>query len=723
MRKIILLIPFILAIFAVSNTVVEKSFSSKKITLNTKFFKNLDSVKMAKKPIAKVVEVLSNDFGDVKNLKFNNPKVITKKKVVKSLNTISFNRKTIRKVIEKYKLNNRSIKLTEKKIIKKEVNNQIIELDITEKVNVYAYTKVKEIKKTDWSAIFEYSPAKIKKEITLPKLAKTKTYYENKETPIRISNIKKVKEEKIKAINKTDRISTKLSANEKSTVVKESVPKISGKKRELKVVTLKKEKKGELVFFDYSAAGKDLDTQKVAKTKVLKPKSKVIVQSTKVKKATPPLDFNNIGGLNKSNGPIGSIINEIPKIVKHDSEVVKLAKSTLSTQKNAKAFVLSKKNYNSEYSVQPYNVNGTKINKDVLSFEIRFDDDIDEIVQSYGEGEINLKTKINTEMSIRRGTIYSASYYPTTVDFVFESNEIVAKIPLLQKDYMNKLVLDNKVTGFGSQLLVELDNRTEDVDIDAPYERKVFLNKKLQQIERGDDDYSFILFIGAETGNTIISFKTIKNKTVSKIIHLEDSELYYEPNFYVEVKTDDFEITEEYLLSKENGPLSLDPKDIRGLTFEKNFKKLTSNRYRVEDVLYPLGMRSYIELKHLNESVYLGRWGNKLATLPSEQYMRHVLNKFKINSVGANCLVQINLPKAASELYFNGQSKSGAMRMQAKILDKDGIFYTDLSNESEKIFLLGEEQGIINVKVKYTDGSFDYLQSYCSDNTYLVEQL
>ena len=41
----------------------------------------------------------------------------------------------------------------------------------------------------------------------------------------------------------------------------------------------------------------------------------------------------------------------------------------------------------------------------------------------------------------------------------------------------------------------------------------------------------------------------------------------------------------------------------------------------------------------------------------------------------------------------------------------------------KKIFILGEEQGIINAKIKYTDGSEDYLQSYCSNSTYLVEQL
>lgn len=718
MKKILLIIPFILAIYAVSNTVVERSFSSKKITINTKLFKTLDTIKTVQRAPVIGVRVPSHDFSDVKHMKFDNP-VVKVEKVVKSKKQIvTFNKNIIEKKITNFELENQNEKIVSKNIVKKEINEKIIELDLTEKVNVYAYTKIKEIKKTKWSAIFDYSPVK---------LAKTKTYYKNNETPIRISNIKKVKEEQVIIDKKTDRISTKLAATEKSIVKdevkEESTPKISENKRELEVVIMKNEKPKDLVFFDYTAAENDLNTQKVVKTKVKKPQSVVTVKSSSTKKVLPPLNFNNINGSKKSGGSIEPVIPKIPKIVKHEPETVKMAESFLNTQKAAKPFVQSKLNYNSDYSIQPYNVNGSKKKKDVMSFEVRFDDDIDEIIQSFGEGEINLKTKINTEMSIRRGTILSASHYPTTVDFVLENNEIVAKIPMLEKDYLNSLITQNDITGFGAQLLVELDNQTEDVDIDAPFERKLFLNKNLKQVERGEDDYSFILFLGAETGNTIISFKTVNNETVSKIIHLEDSELYYEPNFYVDQKRDDFELNEEYLLSKEKGPLSLDPKQINGLTFEKSFKKLTSNRYRVNNVLYPLGMRSYIELKHLEESVYVGRWNNKTATVPSEQYMRHVLNKFNISSVGSNCLVQVNLPKAASELYFNGQSKSGAMRMQAKILDKDGIFYSDLSNESEKIFLLGEEQGIINIKVKYVDGSVDYLQSYCSDNSYLVEQL
>ena len=734
MKKLLVIIPLILALYTVVETAVDSAFETEAITINTEFFKKspsrTDLVKTSKaSPVKEEAKHL-----DVSGLDFSNPSIDIKKNVEKIEKKVINRLQIVKKSVESFELDKKEINIVKTKTRK--IKKNIIELDINEKVEVYAYTKIKEIKKTNWSAILEYSPAKIEvieevepEQVIVPVLAKKRAkqikekYFENLATPITRKNAQKVKKEKIVNIKKeADRISTKLAATEKSNAYNnQSDSKISNNDRELKVYANDGAKQEELVFFDYAAAGNDLNTQKVAKTKIEKPKSSVIVATKSIEK--PKLDFNNIGGVKKSGGPIEP---QVPKVTTHSPDTVNLAKKYMSTQASTTQVekpIVDKKNYRSDYSVQPYNVNGNRKFSDVSQFEIRFDDDIDDIVQSFGEGQINLKILINTPMSIRRGTIYSAAHYPTTVDFVLEDNEIVAKIPMFEKEYLNNVITKAGVTGFGGQVVVELDNHTEDVDIDTKYEHKIFLDKYLRVVDRADSDYSFIMFLGVDTGNAIISFKTVENKTVSKIIHISEDEIYYEPNFYVDISKDSFELNEEYLLTKDEGPLSIDPKSLEGLTFGNEFKKRTSNIYGVNKVKYPVGTRSYVELKHLNESIYIGRWKNARVTVPSEQYMRHVLDNFKIDGVGSNCLVQINLPKQAKELYFNGQSKSGAMRMQVRILDEDGIFYTDLSNESEKIFLLGEEQGIINVKVRYVDGSSDYLQSYCSDNTYLVEQL
>jgi hypothetical protein len=461
--------------------------------------------------------------------------------------------------------------------------------------------------------------------------------------------------------------------------------------------------------------------------------TKIAAVMAPIKKSRPKLDFNNLYDRNKK--PSVSDI-KAPKVAINIPESNKKneyspVSDKMDSQKSANGFMppinikkpKSKKKV-ADYSIQAYSVTKKKIN-DHRNFEIRFEDDIDDIRQDFGEGIINLTESINNEMMVRRGTIYTAGHIPTTVDFVLEDSEVASTVPLLTQEYLSSILEREEVTGSGATLLVELDEQTEDLDldVDTAYEKKIFLNKKFQVVDRSDSEYAFVMIVGIKPGNTILSFKTIENEMVSKIIHLESDEVYYDSNFYIEKNNDEFELNEESLLSKSSAPLSLDSKEILGLTFDAKIKKKTINLYELNRVKYPIGIRSYVELKHLSESIFIGRWNNKVVTVPSETYMRFVLDQFSIDTVNSQCLIQINLPKEAKELYFNGQSNSRAMRMQTRILDNDGQFYDDLSNESKKIFILGEEQGIINVKVKYTDNTVDYLQSYCSDSTYLVEQL
>lgn len=747
MNKFLVIVPLILAMYTVVETAVDRAFEMKPITFKTKFFES-KIVKVEKQnPFvapSKKPSRISRTYKDVENLDFSNPKIIVKAPKKTAQKKLLKLNKVIPKDIISFELSHKKIKVTKTAIGKRSINKNIIELDIKEKVHVHAYKKISEIKKTNWSAIFEYSPPKLEfkkqaepKQITLPALAENKKhievkeqYYENLATPITRQNAKITNDKKLATIkNETDRISTMQAATEKSIVSKSfsQIPKKVGKP---KVIAKNRAEQEDLVFFDYSAAKKDLNTQKVAKTQVKKPRSSVVVATSKQLK--PQLNFNNIGGSKNSGGSIepqdtaNKLADSKQKVTTHEPEIVELAQKFFSKQASTTQVekpVSDNRNHKSDYSIQPYSVGLNSKISDVSQFEIRFEDDIDDIVQSFGDGEIKLNHVLNSKMATRRGTIYSSSHYPTAVDFVFENNEIIAKIPLLEKEYFNELIRKEGATGFGGQVVVELDNDTEDVNIDSNFERKLFLNKNFKVVDRSDSEYSFILFVGVEAGNSIISFKTINNKTINKIIYIGEDELYYEPNFYLDIKKDSFELFEEYLLTKDVGELNIDPKDIEGLTFQNSFSKRTSNIYGVNKVKYPIGTRSYIELKHLDESIYVGRWKSAKVIIPSEQYIRHVLDNFKIDGVGSNCLVQINLPKKAKELFYNGKSKKGVMRMQVQILDKDGIFYKDLSNESEKIFLLGQEQGTINIKVKYVDGSSDFLQSYCSDSTYLVEQL
>jgi hypothetical protein len=63
------------------------------------------------------------------------------------------------------------------------------------------------------------------------------------------------------------------------------------------------------------------------------------------------------------------------------------------------------------------------------------------------------------------------------------------------------------------------------------------------------------------------------------------------------------------------------------------------------------------------------------------------------------------------------------MSLDRFYLEKNGSLSEEETPLSTKLFILGDQQGIINVKVEYQDKTTDYLQTFCSPETYLLEQL
>ena len=85
----------------------------------------------------------------------------------------------------------------------------------------------------------------------------------------------------------------------------------------------------------------------------------------------------------------------------------------------------------------------------------------------------------------------------------------------------------------------------------------------------------------------------------------------------------------------------------------------------------------------------------------------------------------------ANNVDVASESIGQSLMTSTQMLDSDGKFYDSLSAKTNKIIIVGEGQASsdisldskINIKIEYEDGSVQFLNSYCSPNTYLVEQL
>ena len=502
-----------------------------------------------------------------------------------------------------------------------------------------------------------------------------------------------------KSINvNLDRISTALSATEKSN-----------QKEKLNVnIDKGNSSKDELVFFDYSNSPDE--------------KSKTKVSNSLVGQSIP---IPNKGGARDE--VLGKILKDMGEKFKKDAgtNVSMNGPSKIKVKAPVQeSYGLNGARSSLRVATHGYSLTSRK-SQDISDFDIRFADNADAIAHSGSDGSVLIESNLNSEYSVRRAVLFSHGYLPVSVDLVLEQGNVNLGIPTISKTSFNKVLEEKGLRGLGSHALIELDELTEDADFDVStgYELKLFLDRNLNIVNRGDSEYAFILFIGVEPGNRILSFKTYKNEITSKIVHLVEDELYFDFNFYHRIKNDKFALFEDNLLSQESGVLSLDENQITDLGYESKITKKTVNEFSIDKALYSIGTRKYFELKHQGESIFIGRWNNYKINVPSESYKRFALGSFDFDSLNGHCMVQINLSKQAKAMSFNGSSFRGSMSVEQRVLDTDGIFYRDLSNQSKKIFLMGEEQGVINVEITYVDNTVDYLQSFCSQSNYLVEQL
>lgn len=579
---------------------------------------------------------------------------------------------------------------------------------------------------------------------------------------IDVGKYEKLIAEKTKTKMNTDRISTEQSALEKSKSV---INEISNSKvvAEKKPPRMKqKVVEDELLFFEYSKSSKK-DQPEIVETEAEKdhaPSVKPVEVPVRAKAAeivaTKKVEQPKVSSVVTSQN-VSALANSLKKLqktiepAKKDQVDTRLAVLTKQTQNKKSSDVLpdnminsaagfvetpkennfeclqeAKGRKNNEYSFD-YSISLNRIDvgdqSTMRHFRMHFADDQDEMIQDYGSGKIQVGGDVIGNMNTRRATLVSRGNIPTSLDIVFEDSSANLAIPTFSFEKLDSFVTYSGKSSDGAHLLVELDDSTEDVElgVDHKYKAKFYLDKNYKIIDRNESDYYYVFFMGVPEGNTIVNYKNFKNELMTKIIYLSEDEVYYDPNFYAEIKNDSFRLFEEGVMSNCKTMLPVQQSKISTWAFDAKIKKESLNGFSVPHSIYPVGSRKYYELNHLPEPIYFGRWSQGEIIIPSEQYINQVMGQFSTRS--GDCMVQLNLNRTPKDITFNGLSSKDSMALEARSLDRDGKFYNGPSDQTRRLFLKGSEQGVINVKLEYLDGSKQFIQTFCSENTYLVEQL
>jgi hypothetical protein len=471
----------------------------------------------------------------------------------------------------------------------------------------------------------------------------------------------------------------------------------------------------DLISFDYSKASKDVRAENLPKVSAVTTQN-AILQGARAPELAP-LTMEAVQAPKKN--------PTMPAASTQNKSNLHVDKSSAFVEKNEEETVEA---FDNAVTIQ---VTGTNLKKaeEVVGFEVRPQDDLSEAISDYNSGATTLEHKLSQSAMTRSITVLKRGFAPTNTDLILEAGNSEATIPVVEENAFNKLLSPYESRGAVGAVLIELDETTKDATLDVPFSKVLRLDESLKVTE--SDDYSYLLFVGVSAGNALLSYRDGAGAVTSKIIHIHENELTFDANYYETADSEQVELLEEDLLGREKNHLIISEDAVKQFATDKTASKFNDHAYKVNFSKTHLGGRKYLELLHQAEPVYVGFREQRTVSVPSENFMRFILSKFQGGSLGNRCLIQVNLSKKVSKVDVAPESVNESIQAATQILDSDGKFYDSAGPKSEKIIVVGESQGAgqqsqdakINFKVTYEDGSVQFLGSYCSPNTYLVEQL
>ena len=362
----------------------------------------------------------------------------------------------------------------------------------------------------------------------------------------------------------------------------------------------------------------------------------------------------------------------------------------------------------------------TQKTRQTIGFEFVPDYDRADRMDDQSSGEIKLGYSLAGDATTITGVVQAYGLIPTRVELNLTSK--VLNIPMLSEVGIQNF-LSNKETGVtGNLLMVAVDSNITDVEIDSDYQYKVFFSDKFKML-KSRENASFILFLGVKTGNTLIRYLLENKESAQKIVYVGDGEMYFEDPTFVSTQREIYTFTTRSLLGKKVKELNINAEDVSFFGTKITTKKKALNAYEIKVPELVDNSRKYLEFKNTGSSLFVGTKNRLDLEIPGNDFIARVMQANQLSELGERCMVQLNLVKDIRDIKVSGKNKAGEMFAETSFLDNDGNFSRDNSELSEKVFITGDLEGIFNVRLDYTDGSTDFLKTFCSEGAYLIEQL
>lgn len=360
-------------------------------------------------------------------------------------------------------------------------------------------------------------------------------------------------------------------------------------------------------------------------------------------------------------------------------------------------------------------------------FELRAQDDGNTILQDNGSGEVAIQeTSVNANGS-RSFVLLQRDHIPTHIDVPMAAG-VKLEVPAMERSFFAQYEVQPGQVPVG-HVLVELDDETETITVDGIKPRMTRLTDQFKKTT--DSDYRYVMLSGVEVGNRLLTSVRSDGRKSQRIIHVHEEEMTFDANLYGQAGDLVLSLSEEGMLSRSRHDLVISGENVSMTFGGERAQKISPANYKLRAPPLLLGSRHYVTLTHQKEEIFVGVEKSTEVEVPSEDLIREVIRKFGLEGHAAACLIQVNLDRPAKRYEVLAESHGQSHVSYGLVLDKDGQFYESLGESSRRLFIMSENQGgeeaarnaKINIRIEYQDGSKRNFASFCSPNTYLVEQL
>lgn len=356
------------------------------------------------------------------------------------------------------------------------------------------------------------------------------------------------------------------------------------------------------------------------------------------------------------------------------------------------------------------------------NFEFELGYDNSERLYDSGSGTVDYSLPLHSSAAILDGRLVHKDSLRTRTTLGLGEGLLEMEVPTFSIPSLEKFLEQEKLRGEGGFLLVDVQNGILQTLIDGEFEKSYFLNENfVKTTNAAEARYHF--YVGVEPGNVLITYQFKNKKTAQKVLFVGLDEMTFDAAEFAPERVRKLALYEQKLFGSELSDLQLSSEDLRYFNTGNTASLQGLNFYEINRPALPLGMREYFEVGTKRDAVFVGNLDAKSLKVPSLDFRDAVLDAQGLQNLEGACLIQLNLSKKLKDVRVMAEAGRGPMNLTQSYLGKNGEFSNEFDSTSSKAFFVGYEQGVVNYRLDYLDGSSDTFQGFCSLGSYIAEEL